>query len=182
MVMSDSVLVLDDDVEIVHEMRHVLQRDGFEVEAFVDPATVLARLDAMCVPDVLLVDRQLGGVDGLDVISEIRERLLHRHRRRPSSCFILMSGDLDPALLSGTLALRVDDFLLKPFSSQVLVAACKRAAALQRLRRRADDADADWLDAVARSPGLDMATLEREGSSLFIHENREDFVNLLSPV
>jgi len=111
--MGAKVLVVDDEKSLVGLLRGYLEREGFEVrEAFDGPGAV----EAVQVekPDVVVLDWMLPGLDGVEVLREVR---------RSSDAYVVMltarSEEVDKivGLSSGA-----DDYLTKPFSPGELVA------------------------------------------------------------
>ncbi|MHB8960281.1 MAG: response regulator transcription factor [Candidatus Limnocylindrales bacterium] len=77
--------------------------------------------------DAILVDVRLPDGNGLELVSEIRDRGLAAHAR-----VVVVSASVLPAERSSALATGADEFLAKPFSSAELVALLKRLAARKR--------------------------------------------------
>src|SRR5918992_2806195 len=119
---SGRVLVVEDDESIADVLRRTLRQEGHEVRASVDGVEAL-RLAEEFVPDLVVLDLGLPGLDGVEVC---------RRLRAESDVPILIltaRADLDDrveGLDSGA-----DDYLVKPFERQELLA---RMRAL--LRRR----------------------------------------------
>jgi DNA-binding response OmpR family regulator len=106
-------LVVDDEPDLAETLQGYLERDGFEVRLAADGwrAVELARgFD----PDVIALDLNLPGLDGLEVCRQVRTF---------SDCYIVMltaraeEADLLLGLSSGA-----DDYLTKPFRPRELLA------------------------------------------------------------
>jgi len=80
------------------------------------------------VPDLVVLDLMLPGLDGLDVCREIQ-------RDRPVPVLMLTARDSESDLVVG-LSTGADDYLTKPFSARELVA--RVHALLRRVERRPD--------------------------------------------
>ena len=106
------VLVVDDEAPLARLVAGYLARDGFEVAVAGDGPAAL-RAARTLDPDVVVLDLGLPGLDGMDVIRQLREF---------SDCYVLMltarSEDADK--LAG-LAAGADDYLTKPFNPRELV-------------------------------------------------------------
>jgi two-component system alkaline phosphatase synthesis response regulator PhoP len=117
------VLVVDDEAPIRRVVRGFLERGGMDV---VEAANGLAAVDEArtFVPDVVVLDIMLPGIDGLEVLRRIRLF---------ADPYVLMltarSEEVDRIV---GLTVGADDYLVKPFSPGELVA---RVAALLRRRR-----------------------------------------------
>jgi DNA-binding response OmpR family regulator len=120
------VLVVDDEAEIREMLSEYLNSHGFEVMA-ADSGKAMRELLAKNVPDVVLLDVNLPGEDGLTLARYIRERF---------DLPIIMVTAADE-VVDRVVGLEVgaDDYLTKPFDMQVLLA---RVHALLRRTVRAD--------------------------------------------
>ncbi len=116
------VLVIDDDEEIRTLVKHMLVGEGHEVEEALDGAEGL-RLFGKHLPDLVLTDINMPGLDGHDVIEAIR--VLHA-----DVPIIAVSGggaiSKDELLLKAS-ALGATEIIMKPFEFRQLVGAVERA-------------------------------------------------------
>jgi DNA-binding response OmpR family regulator len=119
---SPRVLVVEDDAEIAQAVQRSLRLEGYEVRIAPDGEKALADARSY-VPDLVLLDLGLPGVDGMDVA---------RRMRADGDVPILMltARDAVESRVEG-LDSGADDYLVKPFDRQELLA---RIRAL--LRRR----------------------------------------------
>jgi two-component system, cell cycle response regulator len=110
------VLITDDDKVMGEMMRERLKQEGFETELATDGESALTRLGAEDFA-LLLLDIQLPGMDGLDVLRRIRHDAANA--RLP---VILVSGlDSEADVVRG-FELGANDYLTKPFTPGELVA------------------------------------------------------------
>lgn len=127
------VLIIEDESEVAHLMRAVLEDEGFQVGIHPN-GDCLDTIRAFR-PDVVICDYMLPRRDGQGVVREIRQNL------KLSIPVILVS-----AMRRGALHWRewgADDFLAKPFDIEALLGAVRRAASLdaQIWTRTASDKD-----------------------------------------
>ncbi len=126
----DRILVVDDEAGIRELVGAYLRNEGFEVDEPADGEDALDRF-RRTPPDLVVLDLRLPGIDGLDVLREIR---------RTSSVYVIVltarSDETDKLI---GLELGADDYITKPFSPRELVA---RVRAVLR-RRRDDDLESD---------------------------------------
>ena len=126
-------LVVEDDPDIVELLTHYLSADGFAVDTAGDGRRALAMLrqDAY---DLLLLDLQLPGLDGLAVCAEVR-----RDKRLRDMPVVMLTARGEETDRIVGLEMGADDYVVKPFSPKEVVA---RVRALFRRvdRRGADDA------------------------------------------
>jgi DNA-binding response OmpR family regulator len=123
--------VVEDDPDIVELIDHYLRAEGFEVESVGDGRQALERLRAGS-HDVVILDLQLPGLDGLSLCAELR-----RDKRTRSLPVIMLTARGDEADRVVGLEVGADDYVVKPFSPKELVASVR--ALMRRLNRQEDD-------------------------------------------
>lgn len=113
MVVSKTILVVDDEPKIVELCRDYLTAAGFEVLEAHDGAQglALARKER---PDLMVLDGMLPQLDGLDVVRELR--------RESSLPIIMLTARVEESDKLVGLELGADDYITKPFSPRELVA------------------------------------------------------------
>ena len=126
-------LVVEDDADIDELLTHYLAADGFTVESAADGRKALALLRQGDF-DLLVLDLQLPGLDGLNVCAEVR-----RDARLRDVPIVMLTARGDEADRIVGLEMGADDYVVKPFSPKELVA---RVRALFRRVDRRDDAEA----------------------------------------
>jgi DNA-binding response OmpR family regulator len=108
-----TVLIVEDEPDLVHVMGLVLTRAGFEVHS--EGAGEAARAHARQVQlDAVVMDRGLPDMDGLEAV-----RLLRSDGYR--GAILVVSGCAGPEHVSTSLAAGADAVLAKPFSLVDLV-------------------------------------------------------------
>lgn len=111
--MNELILVVDDEPKIVKLARDYLARSGFQVLTAADGTTALAQARHQR-PDLVVLDLNLPGMDGLDVCRALR--------RESDVPIIMLTARLDEADRLIGLELGADDYITKPFSPRELVA------------------------------------------------------------
>ncbi|MDQ3808984.1 MAG: response regulator transcription factor [Chloroflexota bacterium] len=119
------ILLVDDDHELIDLLAFALQRAGLEPIQAHDGSTAL-RLCRESEPDLVVLDINLGGSSGLDVLRELR-----RESKLP--VIMLTALDSEEDKVRG-LELGADDYLTKPFSHRELIARIRA-----QLRRSGQD-------------------------------------------
>lgn len=111
--MNELILVVDDEPKIVRLARDYLEQSSFHVQVAADGNTALAaaRQDR---PDLVVLDLNLPGMDGLDVC-----RALRRTSNVPIIMLTARAEEMDRLI---GLELGADDYIVKPFSPRELVA------------------------------------------------------------
>jgi two-component system, OmpR family, response regulator MprA len=123
-----SVLVVDDDPPIRRMLERTFAAEGYRVEVAADGGSALATVERS-VPDLLVLDVAMPGLDGLAVCRRVRQAGLSL------PVLLLTARDAVPDRVAG-LDAGADDYLVKPFASEELLA---RARAL--LRRGSEPGD-----------------------------------------
>jgi DNA-binding NtrC family response regulator len=122
-----SVLVVDDEPG----MRSFLKRGLAKRFALVEAAESVDEAEALrqrCHFDLVISDIRLPGRSGLEWVNSLREQ-----GAQTAVIFITAHADLDTAI--GALRAGADDFVLKPFRSEQLMAAVERCLERQRMVR-----------------------------------------------
>ena len=116
-----SILVLDDEPIVGKRLRPALAKSGYEVDVVESGAAALARLAARTY-DIVVTDVRMEGVDGLEVLRQVRAR-------SPRTAVILITGYATVELARAALTMGAFDFIAKPFKLDDLRAVIARAAA-----------------------------------------------------
>ncbi|TBR18904.1 response regulator [bacterium] len=106
--MAYKLLVVDDDIEIIGILKSRLSREGYSVSVAFSGEEALEQLKLID-PDVILLDLNLPGLNGLDVLKEIREK--HDDKWRP---VIIVSAKSELESLKTCYKLEADHYLTKP--------------------------------------------------------------------
>lgn len=128
--MSQTILIIEDEAQIVTVLRGYLERAGFTVRAARDGRTGLfmARQER---PDLILLDLMLPGMDGLDVARALRQE---REPRMANVPLIMLTARVEESDKLIGLELGADDYITKPFSPREVVARVR--ALLRRATRQ----------------------------------------------
>jgi DNA-binding response OmpR family regulator len=124
-------LVIEDDPDIVELLAHYLTADGWSVDTVADGRAGLERLRAGNY-QVLVLDLQLPGLDGLSLCTEVRRDPRTRHL---PVVMLTARGDETDRIVG--LELGADDYVVKPFSPKELMARIR--ALFRRLQRSGDE-------------------------------------------
>ena len=119
-----TVLVVDDDAPIVRMLERTLSAEGYEVECVSDGGAALAAVE-QAVPDLVILDVAMPGLDGLVVCRRLRSKGLGL------PILLLTARDAVDDRVAG-LDAGADDYLVKPFAAEELLA---RVRALHRRGR-----------------------------------------------
>lgn len=108
--------IVEDDADIRELEAYALENGGFRVQSFVDGEELSAAMEKQ-LPDLLLLDVMLPGVDGLSILKNIRADV--RTRDLPVLMVTAKTTELDR--VKG-LDMGADDYIAKPFGIMELVA------------------------------------------------------------
>jgi two-component system alkaline phosphatase synthesis response regulator PhoP len=111
-----TILVIDDEEDLIELVRYNLEREGFQVNGALDGETGLT-LALQHMPDIALVDIMLPGMDGLEVCRRLRAE----PRTADIGLIMLTAKDAESDRIVG-LELGADDYITKPFSTRELTA------------------------------------------------------------
>ena len=109
------VFIVEDEEDIARLISHNLQAAGFEVQSFVDGASVVS--EAMRhMPALFLLDVMLPGTNGFDLCRQIRQTAI-----LSATPIIFLTAKTTEADRVKGLELGGDDYITKPFSPRELV-------------------------------------------------------------
>lgn len=123
--MADSILLIDDDASVLRSLGALFEQRGWDVFRELTGEAGLAMWDRTNA-DVVLVDLHLPGIDGLEVLEQLRGR---------DTAVILLTGDGDISAAVEAMRAGAENFLVKPVDIELLHEAARRAAEKVRLRR-----------------------------------------------
>lgn len=127
---SGTVLLVEDDPNILRTNRRILEREGFTVLCAETLAQARALLDSSQ-PDVLVLDVELPDGNGVAFCQEIRPSLT-------APVLFLTGRDEEDDVVKGLTA-GGNDYITKPYSIGVLVARVKAQLRLARMNRRVSE-------------------------------------------
>jgi DNA-binding response OmpR family regulator len=106
--MKDLIVVIEDEADILELIEYTLRKEGYDVEGFLDATRIESMLDTENVC-LLIVDRNLPGVDGLDVVKKLRQSFYQ------TPVIFLTAKTEDSHKIEG-LEAGADDYITKPFN------------------------------------------------------------------
>lgn len=122
------LLIVDDDTASIHILHHTLAASG-DLH-FAKTGSQALRLARETLPDLILLDAHMPGLDGFDVCRSLKAEPAFRHVP-----IVFVTRFADPRYETRALDLGAADFVAKPYSPAVLQA---RVRNLLDLKRRAD--------------------------------------------
>ncbi|MDP2183751.1 MAG: response regulator [Actinomycetota bacterium] len=171
-----TILIVDDNVELVRGLTTLLSNDGYRVDSLSSGATV-AESVAVNKPDLVVLDVMMPVVDGWEALARIRDN--SANDRLP--VMMLTAKGTEDAKVKG-FGLGADDYLSKPFSVREF--RCRVEALLRRTRLV--DVDADEKFPVVVDSGTefvdakDVVYIEGVRNYTYIHTFDARFLGRLS--
>ncbi len=127
------VLIVEDELGLVQSLSWYFNREGYETVVARDGVEGLRKAQTV-IPDVILLDIMLPGLDGLEICRALKAS--ERTRDVPVIMITAKSEESDQVL---GLQIGADDYVTKPFSNKVLLAKVK--ALLRRVAGPVDAGD-----------------------------------------
>jgi len=113
---KESILVVDDEEDILELVRFNLSREGYKVSCVASGEEALKFLNSQN-PDLVVLDLMLPGIDGLEIT-----RLLKSDPKQKTIPIVMLTAKGEEADVVTGLELGADDYVTKPFSPRILVA------------------------------------------------------------
>ena len=126
-----NILVVEDEEDILELIKFNLRQEGYNVAAATSGEDAVKDI-ARTLPDLVLLDLMLPGLDGLEVC-----RALKKDGKTAGIPIVMVTAKGKDSDVVAGLELGADDYLAKPFSMKVLIARVR--AALRRKRESAPD-------------------------------------------
>jgi DNA-binding response OmpR family regulator len=160
---KETILVVDDEEDILELIRYNLGREGFGVRCAASGEEAHGIIAAENI-DLLILDLMLPGMDGLELTRRLKSE--PPHGELP---IIMLSARGEEADIVAGLELGADDYITKPFSPRVLIARVRSV-----LRRRSippeDTADVLQIHDLVIHPGRRSVTMDGEPLDLTFTE------------
>ena len=116
MMSRQSVLVVEDEEDIMEVIRFNLEKEGYEVNQALSGEKALQVIENN-LPSLVLLDLMLPGINGLDLC-----RIFKQNDRTKAIPVIMLTAKSEDADIVAGLEMGAEDYITKPFSPRVLVA------------------------------------------------------------
>ncbi|MFB8792725.1 MAG: hybrid sensor histidine kinase/response regulator [Microcoleus sp.] len=126
---ADRILVVDDAPDNVLLVQTILEEEGYEISTADNGFSALKQIDKS-VPDLVLLDVMMPGMDGYEVTKRIRQ-----NTELPFIPILLITAHDNASVVQG-LDMGADDFIRKPVEMDELLA---RVRSLLRLKHSVDE-------------------------------------------
>jgi len=121
----ENILVVDDEEDVLELVRYNLHKEGYHVETVSSGEEVIKKA-RIKLPDLIILDLMLPGIDGLEVC-----KILKSDSKTRNIPIIMLTAKGEETDIVTGLELGADDYITKPFSPKVLIARVRRV--LQRM-------------------------------------------------
>ena len=132
------LLIIDDEKMMIRFLKATLEEAGYsDIHATNDPRDAVP-LFLELEPDLVLLDFNMPGLDGLQVIGALAEA---ERRRAPDSYLpvVIMTANRDPEIRRRALAAGAQDFLMKPLDPLDVTSRVRNLVRVRRLHRQDRD-------------------------------------------
>ena len=152
MMSRQSVLVVEDEEDIMEVIRFNLEKEGYEVHQALSGEKALQVIENN-LPSLVLLDLMLPGINGLDLC-----RIFKQNDRTKAIPVIMLTAKSEDADIVAGLEMGAEDYITKPFSPRVLLARVRTI-----LRRREsgvkDDSSVIQVEGMQIHPGRHEVTM-----------------------
>ncbi|HKK90096.1 MAG TPA: response regulator transcription factor [Desulfobacteraceae bacterium] len=144
---KEKILIVDDEQDILELVKYNLEKEGYQILTAMSGEEALAVAEGL-LPDLMVLDLMLPGMDGLEVTRKIRSGKVTAQLP-----IVILSAKGEESDIVTGLELGANDYLSKPFSPRELVA---RIRAIFRRR--------------SQSVETESARVTREGTMVIDHD------------
>jgi DNA-binding response OmpR family regulator len=165
------ILLVEDDVSLQKSLAFILEKEGFKVLSTQtgEEAIIIARKEK---PDLMLLDVVLPGIDGYKVC-----QILKKDPQTDNVFTIMLTGKrkLEDIVLG--LKEYADDYIVKPFEPQILIA---RIHALLRRKQKSEGANRNTLEFDGLTIKLDAYEVIVDREKVDLTKTEFDILSLLA--
>lgn len=136
--MSANIVIVEDEEDLLELLEYNLQKEGFETVGFLNAKGVAQILDEEEV-DLLIMDRNLPGVEGSEFVQELREKGMD------VPVIFLSAKDRESDVEEGFMR-GGDDYITKPFNMKELLLRIK--SILKRTSKKLQDGKLSYRDLI----------------------------------
>lgn len=116
-----AAVIVEDDPQITHILKFILEREGFEVHAAPDGRTAKRLIDSLPPPDIVILDVMLPHADGFELLGHLRAAAGWQAVPVVMLTARSQERDIVRALEAGA-----NDYMVKPFKPEELRARVRR--------------------------------------------------------
>jgi two-component system, OmpR family, alkaline phosphatase synthesis response regulator PhoP len=158
--MSANIVIVEDEEDLLELLEYTLQKEGYETIGFLNTKTVAQILEEEEI-DLLIMDRNLPGVEGSEFIAQLRDDGID------VPVIFLTAKDKEENVEEGFLR-GGDDYLTKPFNMKELLLRVK--SLLKRTTKKVAEGKLSYRDMV-----LDRSTRELKVDGKIVEVTKLEF-------
>lgn len=136
--MSANIVIVEDEEDLLELLEYNLQKEGYETIGFLNTKSVAQILDEENI-DLLIIDRNLPGVEGSEFVAKLREEGME------TPVIFLSAKDRESDIEDGFLR-GGDDYITKPFNMKELLLRVK--SILKRTSRKLNEGKLSYRDLI----------------------------------
>jgi len=165
------ILLVEDDVCLQKSLAFILEKEGFKVLCTQtgEEAVIIARKEK---PDLILLDVILPGIDGYKVC-----QILKKDPQTSNIFMIMITGKRKLEDIVQGLKEYADDYIIKPFEPQILIA---RIHALLRRKIKSENKDRNILEFDSLMIKLDAYEVLVAGEKIALSKTEFEILSLLA--
>ena len=150
---KEKILVVDDEEDILELLRFNLSREGYQISCAASGEDALSLVRSE-IPDLIVLDLMLPGMDGLEVTRRLKNNLSTK-----DIPIVMLTAKGEEADIVTGLELGADDYITKPFSPRILVARV-RAVLRRNVKEAPDETSALRVHDLVIHPGRHEVVVE----------------------
>jgi two-component system, cell cycle sensor histidine kinase and response regulator CckA len=173
MIDAGTILVVDDELESLQLLTHILLAQGYQVHP-ADTSELALEYLREKLPELVLLDLRMPGLDGLEVCRRIKAKSDTRHIP-----LMFISASDEPEERIEALKLGALDFISKPFRREELLARVRTHLELGRLRAGLEKRVAErTAELMIANRQLELDLIDRRLAEQALRETEERFRNM----
>ena len=164
--MKEKILVVYDEKDILNLVEYNLKKEGYQVTC-VETGEEALQSATSSLPDLILLDLMLPGVDGIDVC-----KILKQDTNTAQIPIIMLTAKGEESDIVTGLEMGADDYITKPFSPRVLMARIKTRLRREKQKIVKNDHQTLRIHDITIDPGKHKVHLEGKELDLTYSEFR----------
>jgi len=170
-----NILVVDDEQIVLKSCERILAPHGYDVETTTSPNEALSRVKTNAF-DLVITDIKMPEMDGLEFIRQVRESV-------PDMNIVLITGYPSQESIKQALAMRIVDYLPKPFSPSLLLEVTQNAIQIKKHGAAPTQEAEDYNEEVAaKLDDIIAKNRNRPGALIPVLQKAQHLVGYLPPV
>lgn len=173
--MKGNVLVVDDEMIVLKSCERILAPEGYDVSTSTSARQALSMLQGGEY-DMVITDIKMPEMDGLEFIRQVRAK-------DPDMSIVLITGYPSQESIKEALAMRIIDYLPKPFSPALLTEVVNKAVEFKRKGVHVEpDAEAYTEETARKLDEIIKSFRGKPGSLIPVLQAAQELVGYLPPV